>query len=694
MIATGKAQTAQRANRLAAEKSPYLLQHSHNPVDWYPWGPEAFARAREANRPIFLSIGYSTCHWCHVMERESFENEEIASFLNANFVSIKVDREERPDVDRLYMTYVLATTGQGGWPMTVLLTPDLRPFFGGTYFPPEGRSGQTGLLDVLGQIQRLWKTRGGEVLQSAEETLHLLRAASTAPKGAPALPISPQLLHAACVRLKAAYDPKNGGFGRAPKFPQPSRLLFLLRHGMAADDREAVEMVFHTCQQMAAGGIHDQLGGGFARYATDEQWQIPHFEKMLYDNALLAQLYVEAVHAGGPAGFAAVARDILDYVRRDMTGPDGEFYSAEDADSEGREGRFYCWTWDELTAILTAEEFGLATRYFGVTSQGNFVDHSDPSPLPGQNVLSIHNPTLHAGEKTLLADARQKMLAARGQRPRPHRDDKVLASWNGLMLGALAHAYDVLGEPAHLEAARKNLSFLRSRLWDPVTRTLSHRWRDGERDTVQLLGAYAGVLSGTVALYETTLDPQILAFAIELADAMLVRFHDPENGGFWQTPEDCPDLILRTKEESDGAEPSGNALAVLALLRLAIITGRTHYGEAAEHAIRFHAERLRDNPEALPHLLLGAVQRLATPARVVIAGDVTSPAGLALLRAAHANYRPELVVLGTSGLADSFARGLPAVNGEPTAYVCSGTTCQLPTRDSGMLRRQLAAVTA
>ena len=680
-----------RTNRLAGEKSPYLLQHQHNPVDWYPWGPEAFAQARETNRPIFLSIGYSTCHWCHVMERESFENETIAAFLNAHFVSIKVDREERPDLDRLYMTYVQATTGQGGWPMTVFLTPNLRPFFGGTYFPPEDRHGLPGLANVLEQVQRLWEMRGEDVLQSADETLRRLRAAMDMPGAAHAAELSPRVLPDACARLKAAYDPRAGGFGRAPKFPQPSRLLFLLRHGMATGDREAVQMVFHTCMCMAAGGIHDQLGGGFARYATDTQWLVPHFEKMLYDNALLAQLYVEAFQAGGPPGFAAVARGILDYVRRDMTGPDGEFYSAEDADSEGREGRFYCWTRDELAALLTYEEFDVATRYFGVTRAGNFVDHSDPAPLPGQNVLSIVHPDANAA---LLTSAREKMLAARTLRPRPHRDDKVLASWNGLMLGALACAHAALGDPAHLEAARRNLDFLRSRLWDPNARTLHHRWRDGARDDVQLLGAYACVLSGTVALYETALDPQVLAFGIELADAMIARFHDPVNGGFWQSPLDCPDLILRTKEESDGAEPSGNAMAVLALLRLAVIAGRDDYGQAAERAIRFHAQRLQESPEALPHLLLGASQWLATPTRVVVAGDPASPAGRKLLRAAQADYRPSLAVLGTASPVDAFARTLPATNGKPTAYVCVGTTCQPPTQDAAELRRLLATAPA
>ena len=675
-----------RTNRLAGEKSPYLLQHQHNPVDWYPWGPDAFEWAKETNRPIFLSIGYSTCHWCHVMERESFENEEIARFLNEHFVSIKVDREERPDIDRLYMTYVQATTGQGGWPMTVFLTPDLRPFFGGTYFPPESRNGQPGLPNVLLQVQRLWTIHGEEVLQSASENLRLLRAVTILPEDTNHPDVTPEILNAACARFKTEYDPKNGGFGNAPKFPHPSRLLFLLRQGTATEDREAVQMVFYTCQQMASGGICDQLGGGFARYATDAHWLVPHFEKMLYDNALLAQLYIEAFQAGGQTMFADVARGILEYIRRDMTGPDGAFYAAEDADSENREGVFYCWTWNELADILPQEQFDVAARYFGVTHRGNFIDHSDPHPLPGQNVLSIHTPVLDTEARTLLEAARKTMLEVRSQRPRPRRDDKVLASWNGLMLGAFARAFAALGDPAYLKAARNNLAFLRNHLWDPATCTLYHRWRDGARDSVQLLSAYACVCSGVVDLYETTLDPQILTFAVELAEAMLARFQDSANGGFWQTPLDCTDLILHTKENNDGAEPSGYAVAVSALLRLAVITGQSDYRQAAERAIGLHAKRLRDQPEALPHLLLGAALGLVAPARVIIAGDLLSPATQALIHGAHADYRPELIVMGTSGCVDTFARGLPAVNEKPTAYVCIGNTCHPPTHDAEELR--------
>jgi uncharacterized protein YyaL (SSP411 family) len=673
-------------NRLAAEKSPYLLQHQHNPVDWHPWGEEAFARARAEKKPIFLSVGYSTCHWCHVMERESFENETIARFLNAHFVSIKVDREERPDVDRIYMTFVQATTGQGGWPMSLFLTPDRKPFFGGTYFPPASRHGQPGFLEVLTRIQELWATRPGDLRQSADDVLRHLQAAA-AQAATSTVALSTGTLRAAAARLKESYDPRHGGFGGAPKFPHPSQLLFLLSHGATQGDREAVRMVLNTCDHMAAGGIYDQLGGGFARYATDDAWLIPHFEKMLYDNALLVRLYLEAWQASGEARYADVVRGTLHYLLRDMAAPEGGFFSAEDADSEGREGAFYAWTLEEMTALLTAEELRVAARCYGVTRQGNFVDHSDPQPLPGLNVLSLRERDPTPGEAALLGSAREKLFAARSHRPRPHCDDKILASWNGLMLGALAQAYAILGDRTHLEAARRNLAFLRGHLWDAASRTLYHRWRDGERDAVQLLSAYAFLLSGVIDLYEATLDADTLEFAVALADAMVARFFDRENGGFWQSGAGSEDLILRTKEDYDGAEPSGNSVATLALLRLGEITGREDFTRASEQTLRRQASRLQDQPGALPHLFIAAAWWMEPQRpRVVIAGDPGSTAGTDLLRAAHAVYRPFKSVLGTAGPVEVFARSLPAVDGHPSAYVCVGTTCRAPVTLAPALR--------
>ncbi len=687
-VTKGTQEDHRRTNHLAGEKSPYLLQHQHNPVDWYPWGEAAFSKARAEKKPIFLSIGYSTCHWCHVMERESFENEEIAGFLNAHFVSIKVDREERPDVDRVYMTFVQASTGQGGWPMTVFLTPELKPFFGGTYFPPNSRFGQPGLKDVLTQVQELWASHPGDLRQSADGIVRQLSGAA-APPATTNLVLSTALLEKAADRLEAGYDPQYGGFGPAPKFPHPSQLLFLLAYGASHGDREAVRRVLYTCDRMAAGGLHDQLGGGFARYSTDAQWLVPHFEKMLYDNALLASVYIQAYQESGESRYADTVRDILGYVLRDMTDPQGGFYSAEDADSEGKEGKFYCWTLAEMTALLTPAELETAVRTFGVTQDGNFVDHSDPNPLPGQNVLSLVHPDLKPGQDKLLASARKKLLAARSRRVRPHRDDKILASWNGLMLGAFAQAHAVLGDKAYLEAARQNLGFVRSRLWDRSSHTLYHRWRDGERDSVQLLGGYAFMLAGVLDTYEATLDADTLGFALELADAMMSRFYDRDNGGFWQTPADNADLILRSKEDYDGPEPSGNSVATLAFLRLAEIAGREDLAKAAELTLRSYAGRLEEQPGALPHLLLAAALWTEPRTRVVIAGDARSPAGLELLRATHAVYRPFKVVMGTTGPVESFARTLPAVNGKPAAYVCVGTTCRPPVTTAQALRESL-----
>ena len=727
---------AVHTNRLAREKSPYLLQHAHNPVDWFPWGEEAFSQARAGNKPIFLSIGYSTCHWCHVMERESFENEKIAAFLNEHFVSIKADREERPDVDKIYMTFVQATTGGGGWPMNVFLTPDRRPFLGGTYFPPDSRQGRPGFLQVLQQIAALWRERHDEIVASAGEIHARLEAAmANVTTGNPIL--TADALRKAMAVFKSAYDPRHGGFGGAPKFPQPSLPLFLLRCAKRFHDDEAARMVLHTCERMAAGGIHDQLGGGFARYAVDAEWRVPHFEKMLYDNAQLTQLYLDAhLVSEEPAPrrtdspgkknsghteparpdespFADVVRDILDYVLREMTHPDGGFYSAEDADSEGHEGKFYCWTKDELSKLLSTEEYNVVVRYFGITDQGNFTDHSHPHPLPGQNVLGIVNPLTRSrpdgvrgasplDDPELLTAARRKMFHARAKRIRPHLDDKILTSWNGLMLGAFARAYAVLGEEKYRAAAEKNLHFIQKNLWQPARSprmekggsasagegTLFHRWREGEHDRVQLLESYAFLLSGVLDLYEATLEPKHLQFAVELAEAMIVKFYEAENGGFWQSAAAMKDLILRVKDDYDGAEPSGNSVATLALLKLAAITGRGDFKEPAEATLRLFAHRLQNFPQAMPFMLHALDFWLEEPRRVVIAGHAGSAKGCELLHAAHSVYQPHKVVLGNAGVVEEFARALPAKDG-PMVYLCTGQSCQPPTDDAATMKQGL-----
>lgn len=678
------------ANRLAREISPYLLQHAHNPVDWYPWGEEAFARARAEDKPVFLSIGYSTCHWCHVMERESFENPEVAAFLNAHFISVKVDREERPDLDRLYMSFVQATTGEGGWPLTVFLTPDREPFFGGTYFPPQPRYGRPGFLQLLQRVAALWRERRGELRQAAAELRQRLASVLELDPGPPGLP-GPPLLRRAASRIMDTYDPVHGGFGGAPKFPQPSVGLFLLSMASRLSLPEAVAQVLHTCDRMAAGGIHDHLGGGFARYSVDAQWLVPHFEKMLYDQAQLAHLYLEAHQCSGQARHAGVVRDILEYVLRDLTDPGGGFYSGEDADSEGHEGKFYCWTTAELHQILTPEEYKVTVRHFGITPEGNFVDHSHPQPLRGLNVLSIVRPLeeADAAERVLLASALDKMRAARAQRVRPARDDKVLTSWNGLMLGAMARAGAVLQEPRYLEAAGRNLAFLRSHLWQDTpsthderapSRRLCHEWRAGRVQPVRFLEDYAFLLDGVLWWYEATLEGDALAFAVELAGEMLRDFFDPAEGGFWLTPPESRDLILRIKNEADGAEPAGNSLAVQGLLRLATITGSDRYRDAALRTLQAFAGRLAAAPTGYCAMLRAAGFALWPVTRVVVEGPPEDPRTRALLAAAHSVYDPFRVVVGTEGPV-----ALPGPTTLrptlPRAMVCRRETCLPPTDD-------------
>ncbi|MBL9129114.1 MAG: thioredoxin domain-containing protein [Verrucomicrobiales bacterium] len=676
-------------NRLAREKSPYLLQHRHNPVDWYPWGDEAFAKARAENKPIFLSIGYSTCHWCHVMERESFENKDTADVLNQHFVSIKVDREERPDVDKIYMTYVQARTGGGGWPLNVFLTPDLKPFYGGTYWPPESRHGRPAFGDLLRQIAGVWAERRTEVLDSAAEMTERLRLHTEQTAPATDSPLSAAVMLHAAEQMKEEYDPRHGGFGGAPKFPRPSQPAFLLRHARRTADADAIRMVLHTCERMAAGGMYDQLGGGFARYSVDAEWLVPHFEKMLYDNAQLMHLYLDAHLLDGTGRFANVVRETLTYVLRDMTHPEGGFYSAEDADSEGQEGKFYCWTLAELRSLLSPEELPVVVRRFGITERGNFEDHSNPAPLKNQNVLALVDTNLSPADAVLLDSAKRRLFETRARRVRPHLDDKVLASWNGLMLGAVARASIVLDEPAWLVAAERNVAFLRARLWSEPSGSkpgrLHHRWRDGERDTAHLLDDYAFLLDGVLHLYEATLEPRHLEFAVGLADAMLATFQDTEHGGFWQSASESKDLILRVKEDYDGAEPSGNSIAAHALLRLGAITERSDYRTAAERTLRLFGERMMRLPQAVPALLQALDFSLQEPKRVVVADVGKSATRQVLLRAAHGVYQPNRVILGTTGAVEPFARTLRPKEGRATAYVCTGTACQPPTHDPARL---------
>jgi uncharacterized protein YyaL (SSP411 family) len=644
------------------------------------------------------------------MERESFEDENIARLLNEHFVSIKADREERPDVDKIYMTFLQSTSGQGGWPLNVFLTPALKPFYGGTYFPPDNRHGRPGFLNLLQQIHQLWVTKQSHIIDSAAD-IHERLKLNAEKDSATHLLLNPETLHNAARLFKGEYDPSHGGFGGAPKFPRPSQPAFVLRYGTRFKDEEAVRMVVHTCERMAAGGMYDQLGGGFARYSVDAEWLVPHFEKMLYDNAQLIHLYLDVFLVSGERKFAEVARDIIRYVLRDMTNPEGGFHSAEDADSEGHEGKFYCWTKDELSKLLKPEEFDVAVRCFGITDKGNFVDHSHPSPLPHQNVLSLVDPMLAEDEKPLLESAKKKMFDVRAKRVRPHLDDKVLSSWNGLMLGAIARAYSILGDETYRVAAERNLSFIQAKLWVPshhaagvlpreeiagrsqnlrqdddnAPGTLYHRWRDGERDSVQLLDAYAFLLSGVIDLYEATLEPNHLVFALALGESMLARFYDQENGGFWQSASGATDLILRVKEDYDGAEPSGNSVGILALLRLAAITDRRNFKHAAEKSLRLFASRLHRLPQAVPYLLSALDYWLEEPRRVVIAGDTQADETRRLIHVVHSVYQPNKAVLSNSGPVEPFAKTLP-VQDAPVVYLCTGTACQPPTRDMEKLK--------
>ena len=675
-------------NRLAKEASPYLQQHQHNPVDWYPWGKEAFDRAKAEDKPILLSIGYSTCHWCHVMERESFEDEATAKVMNEHFVCIKLDREERPDVDKIYMTFVQATTGGGGWPLNVWLTPELKPFYGGTYYPPVSKFGRPSFTDVLTQIGEAWKTQRKEIVESATDISQRI-GESVALKAREGIKLDPAWLDKAVERFKSEYDPRYGGFGDAPKFPRPSQPLMLLRHAHRTGDQDAINMVLHTCDKMAAGGMYDQIGGGFARYSVDAKWLVPHFEKMLYDNAQLLHLYLDAHLISGDKKHADVAHDILRYILRDMRHKDGGFYSAEDADSEGKEGKFYCWTEAELKALLTEAEFVLAKRYYGLTEHGNFEDHSDPEPLKNQNVLSIVSPELTDDERALLDSAKQKMFDERARRVRPHLDDKILSSWNGLMLGAVARAAIVLNEPKYLEAAEANLAFLKRELWDAETKTLHHRWRNGQRDDVQLLDAYAFLLDGVLHLYEATLEPQHLQFAIDLTGAMKTRFYDETNGGFWQST-NTPHLILQVKEDYDGAVPSANSVAALGLLRLGKITDQQEYIDMAEKTLLLFSDNLANTPRAVPYLLQALDFLVNEPRRAVITGEPDSTGARDLIAAAHGVYQPNKVILGVSGPVEKFAKELQ-VEKTSAVYLCTGTACQEPTSNALKLREMMAS---
>ena len=703
-------------NRLAKEKSPYLIQHQHNPVDWYPWGPEAFAKARAEGKPIFLSVGYSTCHWCHVMAHESFENDEIAKLMNALFVCVKVDREERPDVDRVYMTYVQATTGGGGWPMSVFLTPDLQPFFGGTYFPPGDRSGRPGFPTVLQRLADAWKNDREKVVEAAAGAMKALgeyTAAGAAKSGA----AGKEALAACFNQLTRTFDDDEGGFGGAPKFPRPVALNFLLRMyaregAQTKDGKAALGITLHTLEKMASGGLHDHLGGGFHRYSVDRFWHVPHFEKMLYDQAQLACSYLEAFQITRDPAHEKVARGILDYVRREMTGKAGGFHSAEDADSiiahgksEHSEGAFYVWKKSETEAVLGEAAAKIFNRVYGVEPDGNAPAGSDPmGEFKGANIL-IQRLSLAEAAKFFkkteaeiaasLADSRKKLFDLRAKRPRPHLDDKIITAWNGMMISAFARAAQVLDDPAYLDSAQKSARFIRAELWK--NGTLMRSYRQGASEIAGFCDDYAALIQGLLDLYEADFDTAWLQWALELQTKQDALFGDPDHGGYFSVQKDAPNILLRMKEDYDGAEPSPNSVAALNLLRLAQIANRDDFRARALKTLAAFADQLTKTPTALPQMLVALDASLAKPRQVVIAGPREAASTRALLREIHAHFIPNKVVLladggpGQQWLGErlEFVKTVGVLDGKPAAYVCENFVCQLPTTDVAKLRQLL-----
>jgi uncharacterized protein YyaL (SSP411 family) len=704
-------------NRLSKEKSPYLLQHQHNPVDWYPWGEEAFEKARKENKPIFLSVGYSTCHWCHVMAHESFENPEIAKLMNELFVNVKVDREERPDVDRVYMTYVQATTGGGGWPMSVFLTPDLKPFFGGTYFPPADRTGRPGFPTVLRRLSEAWKTDQKGVTEAANNAITALKEYTTTtpnPAG-----VGKEEITAAYNALAANFDSELGGFGSSPKFPRPVALNLLFRvyarEGKASKEgRLSASMALLTLRKMAEGGMHDHLGGGFHRYSVDKFWHIPHFEKMLYDQAQLASSYVDAFQVTGDQYYRGIAEDILDYVQRDMTMKDrdgvqaGGFYSAEDADSlfehgkpEHGEGAFYVWSKAEIVKVLGEDAAAVFNRVYGVEESGNAPEGSDPlGEFKGKNTL-IQRMSVADAAKELkkpepeiaktLADARTKLFEVRERRPRPHLDDKVITAWNGLMITAFARAAQVFENGEYLRSAQRSAAFIRQHLWKDGA--LVRNYRLGASEVPGFAEDYAFLIAGLLDLYEADFDTAHLQWAVELQAKMDSLFWDPEHGGYFSVSGKDPTILLRMKEDYDGAEPSPNSIAAMNLLRLAQIVDSKELRSKAEKTIAAFAEPLKKSPQALPQMLCAVDASLAKPRQIVIAGPSNREDTRTLLRELHQHYIPNKLVLLADGGAGQqwlgekleFLKTVQPIDGKSAAFVCEDFVCQLPTTDRAKL---------
>jgi uncharacterized protein YyaL (SSP411 family) len=706
------ASAEKKPNSLITEKSPYLLQHAMNPVDWLAWGDNAFKKAKDENKPIFLSVGYSTCHWCHVMERESFENPEIAGLLNAHFVPVKVDREELPDLDRLYMSYVQSYTGRGGWPMSVWLTPDLQPFYGGSYFPPYERYGMPGFKTILFYISRLWQSDKNKIIVASGTFFNSLGEIS---RKNDVTPTETDQAQDACFRwLEANYDHDFGGFGSAPKFPRPVLLNFLFNYAYHTGNRKALNMALYTLRKMAYGGIHDHLavkgrgGGGFARYSTDERWHVPHFEKMLYDNAQLAISYLEAFQCSRDTFHKCVAEDIFNYVLCDMTSPEGGFYSAEDADSlascgsrEKQEGAFYLWRANEIRESLEDDKLtAIICFIYGIRAEGNALN--DPhGEFTGRNILIQQATIEETAEKfgktateirTALDEARTRLYAARSARPRPFLDDKILTAWNGLMISALAKGSRILHQEACLAAARKAADFILEKLYDRSNRRLLRRYRDGNAAITGKAEDYAFFVQALIDLYEASFDTHYLQSALELAELQDTLFYDNALGGYFSTAVNDNTVPLRMKEDYDGAEPSANSVSALNLLRLAEMTGKEEFSLKAEETIKACSTMLAENSHALPLMLVALNFARKRKSRIILAGDMLSPEMDQLCRTINDRYLPGTVILNAAPeiaamqrYPETFQTG--AI--KPHTIVCIDRACQLPVNDPQVLAETL-----
>ena len=684
-------------NRLAGQSSPYLLQHANNPVDWYPWGDEAFETAKKLDKPIFLSIGYSTCHWCHVMAHESFENEALAAIMNEHFVCIKVDREQRPDIDAVYMNAVQAMTGSGGWPLSAFLTPQGKPFYGGTYFPPKDSFGRPGFERLLLGIADAWKNKRDQLLSSAGAITEAIAAQA---RQEDPQELSVDILKAAKSNLQSIFDAANGGFGAAPKFPQPSNISVLLRHWHRTREKDALDMVKATLDAMAKGGIYDHLGGGFHRYATDARWLVPHFEKMLYDQALISRVYIQAYQAAKDEKYAAVVKDIFDYVLRDMTDPQGGFYAAEDADSEGQEGTFYVWDPKETKKVLGVKDARIFDAYYGVSTAGNF-EH-------GKSILNITESALELAKElktdpdkidSVLSQARLKLLAHRSKRPRPHRDDKIIVGWNGLMISSMAYGGAVLEEPKYVDAAKRAAEFVLASLREQGR--LKRFYRDGRAVEQGFLDDYAFFTLGLLDLYEATFDPKWLAHARELAEQMIDLFADDQGAALYLTAKDAERLIVRSKPSYDGAVPSGNSVAAFALLRLGILTMDDKIADRADKLIESFSAQLAQSPISLSAMLNALDLRIGPTQEIIIAGNADQPQTKQMLKLIRGRFLPNAVLLlhpaGQAGKdiekVVPFIEGQLPMGGKVTAYVCENYVCRKPVNEIKALEEVLVGIT-